>query len=99
MESSSVDCNAGNDARSESSAAAPARSAPTAAATPRARPGSWLNKLGAQATSVAAEKAAAKSDKAVESAKLAAQTLFESEAEREFARSPCPPAPSATATT
>jgi len=30
---------------------------------------------------VAAEKAAAKSDKAVESAKLAAQTLFESEAE------------------
>ena len=33
---------------------------------------------------MAAEKAAAKSDKVVESEKLAAQTLFESEAEREF---------------
>ena len=33
---------------------------------------------------MAAEKAATKSAKAVESAKLAAQTLFESEAEREF---------------
>ena len=62
-------------------------------ATPGAGPGSWLNKLGAQATSVAAEKAATKSAKAAESAKLVAQALIESEAEREFMT-----APSATAT-
>ena len=65
-------------------AGAPARSTTSTVFCCGLLPGDRLNKLGAQATSVAAEKAATKSAKAVESAKLVAQALFESEAEREF---------------